>query len=57
MPSTFARIGRSYPRLQPEPEVPGRAPRTRPALRFTIAAGGVIVLVSTVGWIGWMLAR
>ena len=52
----MGKIGRSYPRLQPEPVTAAREPRARLALRFTIA-GGVIALVGTVGWIGWLLAR
>lgn len=54
--ATFARIGRSYPRVHPQSEAPERAPRARLQLRLTIA-GGLIALISAVGLAGWLVLR
>ena len=54
--ATVARIGRSYPRVRPQPESTDRAPSGRLPLRFTIA-GGLVALVSAVGLAGWLIFR
>lgn len=51
--STFARIGRSYPRPAPD-NTP--APRRRGLGRYRVT-GAVIALLSALGLIGWLLAR
>jgi hypothetical protein len=50
--STVARIGRSYPRLRPEPEEVEHSSIGRYRV-----AGALIALVSALGLIGWFLAR
>ena len=54
---TFARIGRSYPRivLTPEHEV-AESTLTRYAGRYA-AVAGVIVLLGGLALLGWLLAR
>ena len=56
MPSTFARIGRSYPRPHPQAADGTGAPRARLHWRFTIA-GGVIALASALALAGWLIFR
>jgi hypothetical protein len=55
MPSTFARIGRSYPRVQPQPVEVARPPRVR-SLHLKIT-GGLVVLVSALAVAGWLILR
>ena len=55
MPSTFARIGRSYPRAQPQPVQLTHAPSGR-RLRLKIT-GGLVVLVSALAVAGWLVLR
>ena len=50
--STVARIGRSYPRLHPEPEDAGHS-----SIRGYQVAGALIALLSALGLLGWFLAR
>ena len=50
--STFARIGRSYPR----PLNTTEAPRSRNLRRYRVT-GALIALLSALGLIGWLLAR
>ena len=50
--SSVARIGRSYPRLHPEPEDAGHA-----SIRGYQVAGALIALLSALGLLGWFLAR
>ena len=50
--STFARIGRSYPRLGVTPEA-----AEQPATSGYKVAGALIALLSALGLIGWFLAR
>jgi hypothetical protein len=54
---TFARIGRSYPRipLTPADEV-AESTLTRYAGRYA-AIAGVVVLVAGLALVGWLLAR
>ncbi|HET7365368.1 MAG TPA: hypothetical protein VFJ70_17510 [Burkholderiales bacterium] len=56
-PETFARIGRSYPRivLTPEHEV-AESTLTRYAGRYA-AIAGVVVLLGGLALLGWLLAR
>jgi len=54
MPSTFARIGRSYPRVQPQPVDVARPPRARLHLKVT---GVVVLLVSALAVAGWLALR
>jgi hypothetical protein len=53
-PTPVARIGRSYPRLQPETEADVH-PR-RLARRYRIMAG-LLALMSALGLVGWLLAK
>ena len=55
MPSTFARIGRSYPRAQPQPAQAAHAPSER-RLHLKIT-GGLVVLVSALAVAGWLYLR
>ena len=55
MPSTFARIGRSYPRAQPQPVQVAHAPGER-RLHLKIT-GGLAVLVSALAVAGWLFLR
>jgi hypothetical protein len=50
--STFARIGRSYPR----PLGTTEAPRSRNLRRYRVT-GALIAVLSALGLIGWLLAR
>ena len=52
--STFARVGRSYPRPFPAGSHP--APRSSAARRYRIT-GALIVVFSALGLLGWYLAR
>jgi len=52
-PSTVARIGRSYPRRQPEAEA---AHPRRLARRYRVMAG-LLALISALGLVGWLLAK
>ena len=54
---TFARVGRSYPRIVLDP-APAPAPSSfsRLAGRFAVGAG-LVGLVAALGLIGWFLAR
>jgi hypothetical protein len=54
--STFARIGRSYPR--PLPELPAVAARSwmRRIPAHLHVTGGVIALLAALGLVGWLLA-
>ena len=54
MPSTFARIGRSYPRVQVQPGEVAQPPRARLHLKIT---GGLVVLVSALTVAGWLFLR
>ena len=54
MPSTFARIGRSYPRVQPQPAPVEHAPRGR-HLHLKVT-GGLVALVSAIA-IAWLVLR
>jgi hypothetical protein len=54
MQSKFARIGRTYPRLDPDVDEPRRAPRIPRRYRIT---GGLIAVLSALGLLGWFLAR
>ena len=51
--ASVARVGRSYPRLQPEAE----AARPRGMLRSYRIIAGLIGVLSALGLIGWLLAR
>jgi len=51
--STVARIGRSYPRLQPETEAAHRRGLSR---RYGVMAG-LAAVTSALALIGWLLAR
>jgi len=53
--STFARIGRSYPRPAGREAVD--APLSRGGLGRYGVAGALIALLSALGLIGWLLAR
>jgi len=55
MPSTFARIGRSYPRMQPQPAQAANAPHGR-RLHLKITSG-LVVLVSALAVAGWLYLR
>jgi len=55
MHSTFARIGRSYPRVPPQAVQVAHAPRG-PGLHLKIT-GGLVVLVSALAFGGWLLFR
>ena len=55
MPSTFARIGRSYPRMQPQPAEVARPPRS-PRLHLKIT-GGLVALASALAIAGWLILR
>jgi hypothetical protein len=55
VPSTFARIGRSYPRAQPQPVQVAHAPGGR-RLHLKIT-GGLVVLVSALSVAGWLFLR
>ncbi len=55
MPSTFARIGRTYPRLQPQPVEVARPPRAR-RLHLKIT-GGLVALASALAVAGWLILR
>ena len=54
MPSTFARIGRSYPRVQAQPVEVARPPKARLHLKIT---GGAIALLSALAVAGWLILR
>ena len=54
MQSTFARIGRSYPRVQPQPVEVATPPKARLHLKIT---GGLVVLVSALAFAGWLVLR
>ena len=54
MPSTFARIGRSDPRVQSQPVDVARPPKARLHLKIT---GGLVVLVSALAVAGWLVLR
>jgi hypothetical protein len=56
MPTSVARIGRSYPRPHPQAADGTGAPRARLRWRFTIA-GGVIALASALALAGWLIFR
>jgi hypothetical protein len=51
--STFARVGRSYPR----PSAAEAAPQSARSLRPYRVAGALIAFLSALGLIGWLLAR
>jgi hypothetical protein len=51
---TYARIGRTYPRAQPES--PGPARPGRMWRRYRMMAG-LIAVFSALGLIGWLIAR
>ena len=51
--STFARIGRTYPRPLPARDEPAK-PRLPRRYRVT---GALIAVLSALGLIGWLLAR
>ena len=53
--STFARIGRTYPR--PVGPDANAAPRSSARLRRYRVAGALIAFLSALGLIGWFLAR
>jgi len=53
MPSTFARIGRSYPRVPPQPVEVARPPKGRLHLKLT---GALAVLVSALA-AAWLWLR
>lgn len=52
--STFARIGRTYPRPLGEAQL--AAPRARVGRRYRLT-GALIVVFSAIGLLGWFLAR
>ena len=52
--STFARVGRSYPR--PFPADANPVPRSSTARRYRVA-GALIIVFSALGLLGWLLAR
>ena len=54
MHSNFARIGRSYPRVGPQPVEVARPPRTRLHLTLT---GGLVALVSALSVVSWLIFR
>jgi hypothetical protein len=51
--STFARIGRSYPR----PSISGTSAAPRARFGRYRVAGALIAFLSALGFIGWLLAR
>jgi hypothetical protein len=53
---TFARVGRSYPRIVLDPAPEPAASVSRLAGRYAVAAG-LIGLLAALGLIGWYLAR
>ena len=50
---TYARVGRSYPRLPPDVE---DAPRRRLRGSYGVVAG-LVAVMSALGVIGWLLVR
>ena len=50
--ATVARVGRSYPRLRPEPEDVGQS-----SIGGYKVAAALIGLLSALGLLGWLLAR
>jgi hypothetical protein len=52
--STFARIGRTYPRPLGEAQPPAASTRSARGYRIT---GALIVVLSALGFLGWLLAR
>jgi hypothetical protein len=52
--STFARVGRSYPRPSPAGSNPAPRSNARRGYRIT---GALLVVLSALGVLGWLLAR
>ena len=55
-PSTYARIGRSYPRPLPQIPVVDRS-LTRRIPRHLRVAAAVVAFLSALGLVGWFLSR
>jgi hypothetical protein len=54
--ATFARIGRSYPRLPAQDEAGRALGGARASRRYWIVAG-VVGLVAGLGLLGWLIGR
>jgi hypothetical protein len=52
--NSVARIGRTYPRMQPDADTASRPARHRRRYRMM---AGLLAVFSALGLIGWLLAR
>jgi hypothetical protein len=52
--NSVARIGRTYPRMQPDADAASRPERHRRRYRMM---AGLLAVLSAVGLIGWLFAR